>query len=111
MLQVNRLGPEIGAEVLGADIRNLDAETFDVIYRTWLDCNVIAVRDQSLELEDFFTYSRRFGNLYAHPSKSTRHPDHPELTVLGVDKFDGDGTLNETIYARGGGELAYRRRL
>ena len=53
MLQVNRLGPEIGAEVLGADIRNLDAETFDVIYRTWLDCNVIAVRDQSLELEDF----------------------------------------------------------
>ena len=67
MLQVNRLGPEIGAEVLGADIRNLDAETFDVIYRTWLDCNVIAVRDQSLELEDFFTYSRRFGNLYAHP--------------------------------------------
>ena len=31
--------------------------------------------------------------------------------MLGVDKFDGDGTLNETIYARGGGELAYRRHL
>ena len=101
MLQVNRLGPQIGAEILGVDIRKLDQETFDVIYQTWLDCNIIAVRDQTLELEDFFTYSRRFGNLYAHPSKSTRHPDHPELTVLGVNKFDKKGKLDKAIYGRG----------
>jgi len=101
VLQVNRLGPQIGAEILGVDIRDLDEETFGVIYQTWLDCNIIAVRDQSLELEDFFTYSRRFGNLYAHPSKSTRHPDHPELTILGTDKFDADGKLDKVIYARG----------
>ena len=101
MLQVNRLGPEIGAEILGADIRRLDDETFDTIYRTWLDCNVIAVRDQELELDDFFNYSRRFGELYAHPSKSTRHPDYPELTMLGTDKFGADGTLKKEIYGRG----------
>lgn len=101
MVQVNRLGDQIGAEVLDVDIRNLDQATFDLIYQTWLDCNIIAVRDQSLELDDFFAYSRRFGKLHEHPSKSTRHPDYPELTVLGVDKFDKDGTLNKAIYGRG----------
>ena len=100
-MQVNKLGPQIGAEILGVDIRNLDQETFDVIYQTWLDCNVIAVRDQALELDDFFNYSRRFGNLYAHPSKSTRHPAHPELTILGVNKFNADGKLDKVIYGRG----------
>ena len=77
MLEVNRLGPQIGAEVLRVDIRDLDDDTFDVIYRTWLDCNVIAGRDQTLELDDFFRYSRQFGHLHEHPSKSTRHSDYP----------------------------------
>jgi len=101
LLEVNRLGNQIGAEIFGADIRNLDDETFNVIYQTWLDCNVIAVRDQTLEIDDFFQYSRRFGHLHEHPSKSTRHPEYPELTVLGTDKFDDDGKLNKAIYGRG----------
>ncbi|NKB58021.1 MAG: hypothetical protein GKS00_16990 [Alphaproteobacteria bacterium] len=100
-MEVNRLGPEIGAEILGVDIRDLDDAAFDAIYQTWLDCNVIAVRDQTLDLDDFFRYSRRFGHLHEHPSKSTRHPDYPELTVLGTDKFDADGKLNKAIYGRG----------
>jgi taurine dioxygenase len=101
LLEVNRLGEQIGAEVLGVDIRRLDDEAFDVIYQTWLDCNVICVRDQTLEFEDFFRYSRRFGHLHEHPSKSTRHPDYPELTMLGIDKFDAGGKLNKAIYGRG----------
>ena len=36
-----------------------------------------------------------------HPSKSTRHPDIPKITMLGVNKFDADGKLNEAIYRRG----------
>ena len=36
-----------------------------------------------------------------HPSKSTRHPDHPKITMLGVDKFDAAGKLREEIYRRG----------
>jgi taurine dioxygenase len=31
----------------------------------------------------------------------TRHPDHPEITVLGVNKFGPDGALNVAIYRRG----------
>lgn len=101
MMQINRLGSQIGAEILGVDVRKLDDETFGVIYQTWLDNNVIAVRDQDLEIDDFLHYSRRFGCIVPHPSKSTRHPDYPELTMLGINKFDVDGKLNQAIYGRG----------
>jgi len=103
MLEVNRLGEQVGAEIFGVDVRDLADEDFAVIYQTWLDCNVICVRDQSLDaVEEFCAYSRRFGRLHGHPSKSTRHSEYPELTVLGTDKFNADGSLNEAVYARGG---------
>src|SRR4029453_10142770 len=46
-------------------------------------------------------YSRRFGVVVPHPSKSTRHPNHPEITMLGVGKFGADGKLDMAIYRRG----------
>jgi taurine dioxygenase len=59
------------------------------------------VRDQSLELADYLAYSRRFGTVLPHPAKSTRHPDCPEITLLGVNKYRADGTLDQDIYRRG----------
>ena len=101
MIQVRRLGKQIGAEILNVDVRTLDDAGFAAIYRAWLDYNVVVVPDQHLELDDFLRYSRRFGAIYPHPSKSTRHPHHPEITVLGVNKFGPDGTLDQAIYRRG----------
>jgi len=59
------------------------------------------VRDQELEIADFLRYSRRFGPVVPHPSKSTRHPEIPEITMLGINKFDADGNLIDAIYRRG----------
>jgi taurine dioxygenase len=101
MIQVRRLGPQIGAEILGVDVRTLDDAGFAAIYRAWLDANVLVIPEQDLTIEEFLAYSRRFGVIHPHPSKSTRHPDHPEITVLGVNKFRPDGTLDEAIYRRG----------
>ena len=101
MIEVRRLGRQIGAEITGVDVKSMDEATFGVIYKAWLDYNVIAVRDQSLELDDFVRYSRRFGRVEPHPSKSTRHPDCPEVTMLGVNKFRPDGELDMLIYRRG----------
>jgi taurine dioxygenase len=95
------LGEQIGAVITGVDVRTLDDAGFARIYRAWLDYNVIAVRDQSLTEQEFLTYSRRFGKLHPHPSKNTRHPDYPEITLLGANKFGPDGKLNTTIYRRG----------
>jgi len=101
MIEVRRLGPQVGAEVLGVDVKTLDDAGFAVIYRAWLESNVVVVPGQDLQIGDFLRYSRRFGPVEPHPSKSTRHPDYPEITLLGVNKFKPDGTLDQAIYRRG----------
>jgi taurine dioxygenase len=101
MIQVRRLGKQIGAEILGVDVKTLDDAGFAEIYRAWLDANVVVVPGQELEIEDFLRYSRRFGLVVPHPSKSTRHADYPEITELGVNKFGADGKLDMAIYRRG----------
>ena len=63
-----------------------------------LDDNV----DGDTLLTRFLEYSRRFGRIHPHPSKMTRHPEYPELTVMGIDKYDaanrrlGPGTETTT---------------
>ena len=101
MIEVRRLGPQIGAEIHGVDVKKLDDAGFAAIYRAWLDYNVVVLPGQQLELADFLRYSRRFGVVHPHPSKSTRHPEVPEITVLGVNKFGADGALDQAIYRRG----------
>jgi taurine dioxygenase len=100
-MEIHRLGEEIGAEIAGVDVKTASDDEWKAIYQTWLDHNVIVVRDQHLAIEDFYNYSLRFGPVEAHPSRSTRHPDFPKITVLGVGKFDEDGRLNMAIYGRG----------
>ena len=100
-MQIRLLGDRIGAEVTDVDVRTMDDAAFACIYRAWLEYNVICVRGQSLSEEEFLAYSRRFGGLQTHPSKNTRHPDHPEITLLGHNKYGADGKLNMTIYRRG----------
>ena len=101
MIEIRRLGPQIGVEILGVDVKTLDDAGFAVIYRAWLDHNVAVVPSQDLQIEDFLRYSHRFGLVVPHPSKMTRHPDYPEITLLGVNKFGADGQLDMTIYRRG----------
>ncbi len=100
-MEIRRLGQQIGVEVRGVDVKTLDDAGFAAMYRAWLDGNILVVRDQELEIDDFLRYSRRFGVVVPHPSKSTRHPNYPEITMLGVNKFAPDGTLDDKIYRRG----------
>ena len=101
MIEVRPLGRQIGVEVRGVDVRTLDDAGFATLYRAWLDHNVLVVPEQDLTIEEFLRYSRRFGVVVPHPSKSTRHPDYPEITLLGVNKFGPDGQLDMAIYRRG----------
>jgi len=101
MLQIRKMGPQIGVEISGIDVKTMDEAEWSRIYRAWLDHNVMVVRDQDLEVPDFLAYSRRFGPIEPHPSKSTRHPDWPEITLLGVNKIDANGNIIDAIYRRG----------
>lgn len=101
MLKIRPMGAHTGAEITGVDVKTLDDAGFAPIYQAWLDYGVTVVRDQDLDIEAFLAYSRRFGVIVPHPSKSTRHPEHPEITMLGINKFRADGSLDEDVYKRG----------
>src|SRR3977135_891379 len=100
-MEIRLLGPQIGVEVRGVDVQTMDADSFGRIYQAWLDHNIMCVRGQDLTIPDFIRYSERFGPVTPHPSKSTRHPEHPKITFLGINKFDAEGKLRDEIYRRG----------
>lgn len=91
----------IGALIRGVDVNTMDDATWQKIYQTWLECNVIEVRHQVLTMPQFLAFSRRFGVVSPHPSRSTRQAEGPEITLLGVNKFRADGTLDNEICRRG----------
>ncbi|MBV9329697.1 MAG: TauD/TfdA family dioxygenase [Chloroflexi bacterium] len=101
MIQVRPLAEKIGVQVSGVDVKSIGDAEFAAIYRAWLDHNVLVIPDQALDIDAYLRYSRRFGVLEPHPSKSTRHPDYPEITMLGANKWDAEGNLNVAIYRRG----------
>ena len=43
MVQIRRMGPKIGVQVSGVDVRKLDDASFAPIYQAWLDHNVMVV--------------------------------------------------------------------
>ena len=64
-------------------MRALSEADWQALYRAWLDGIVLVVRGQSLTMEEFLAYSRRFGRLKPHRVRKTRHAQYPELTVMG----------------------------
>jgi taurine dioxygenase len=57
----------IGAELLGVDLRELDAATVAAIRRAWLDHLVIFFRDQELTPAQLLAFSRRIGDPIEYP--------------------------------------------
>ena len=102
-MKLERPDPRIGAIATEVDVRALSDADWTALYRAWLDGIVLVVRGQTLTMEEFLAYSRRFGRLKPHRVRKTRHPDHPELTLMGVGTRKPDGQVDQAIYNRGGG--------
>src|SRR3954468_6692258 len=102
-MEIRRCSPGIGAEVFGVDVRTLDDAGFAPLYQAWLDANVLVVHGQSLTIPEFLDYSRRFGRLEPHLTANTRHPDHPELTVMDTKASAQQGVSTQTVRTRGMG--------
>ena len=93
--------PEIGAVISGVDVKAMRDSDWWQIYQTWLERNVIVVRGQALGIEEFLAFGRRFGRVKPHRVRRTRHPDYPELTVMGVSAKEPPKGGDAVIYARG----------
>ena len=102
MLKVERAHEELGAIVSGIDVAALDDDDWQRIYQVWLDHSLLVVRGQRLSIEQFLAWGRRFGRVKPHRVHRTRHPDHPELTVMGTGTRKADGSVDKAIFNRGG---------
>jgi len=103
-LEIVPLSPGIGAEIRGVRLNRISDADFRTIYATWLDRQVLVVRDQQFTIEEFLAYSARFGIPTPHVIKRTRHPEYPALTVMGgAPIVYREGTPQEATLKRGEG--------
>jgi taurine dioxygenase len=88
-MQVRKLGPSMGAEIVGIDLNVLDDASFKKIREAFVAHQVIVVRDQSLSPRSQRAFSRRFGALEDQLNAHYTVPDYPEVLVLSNDMKDG----------------------
>jgi taurine dioxygenase len=85
-LDVQPIAGSLGAEVLGVDLGAIEDEVFDEIYRALVDHQVIFFRDQSLDLDQYLAFAKRWGNIAIYPFMKGL-PTHPEiLEILKTEK-------------------------
>jgi taurine dioxygenase len=86
-IQLKPIAGALGAQVSGADLRELDDATFAEIHAAWLQHEVLFFRDQDLSPAQHKAFGRRFGTLQVHPFLHSRADDgHPEIVVLESDE-------------------------
>src|SRR5436190_9215404 len=98
-------GRALGAEIRGVDIRKIQANDFEVIYRAWLDHQVLLFRKQRLADEDLIAFSRRFGELDHAPIQENGRrfvEGHPEIYIVSNVIENG-----EPIGSLGAGEAVW----
>lgn len=77
----NPLSPAIGAELLGADLREVDEELIAEVRQALLKYKVVFFRDQDITREQHIHFARQFGDLEIHPATSKDQPDPEVLRI------------------------------
>lgn len=73
----------LGALVRCGDVRHLDHESFEDVYRAYLEHLVIVLRGQQLDDPQLLAFARRFGELEAvEPMPGTKADAPPELAIV-----------------------------
>lgn len=81
-LTFTRLGPLLGAEVHGVDLRKpVSPETFKALRSALTQHKVLVLRDQDITHEQHKAFGALFGELEGHPV-TTSVPGHPEILVI-----------------------------
>jgi len=83
MLNINRIGKHLGAEISGVDLsKTMDDNAFSQVSRAFYDNQVVVFRKQKLTPEQQIAFTRRFGVLEQHVRKEHRLEGYPEILIV-----------------------------
>ena len=102
-LDIEPIGPTIGAEIHGLDLtQKLDEACFAALEGTLIEHKVVFLRDQHITTAQQVAFGKRFGELEVHPFRPEgefpeimvldNHKDNP---VLSTDVWHSDTTFRE----------------
>ncbi len=82
-IRVNELGPGVGAEVTGVDVKaGLDDRAFNIVRDALHEYSVVVLPGQDLPPEDQIAFTRRFGEMRTSFYNRYGVPGFPELSVV-----------------------------
>lgn len=79
--QARPLTPAIGAELLGADLRDLDDTLVREVRNALLRHQVVFFRDQDISRAEHIAFARAFGELEIHPATPKDQPNPEVLRI------------------------------
>lgn len=85
-------GRTFGSVIDGVDVRELDADSWQLLLDTWHERGIIVLKEQSLDVEEQKTFARRFGDLELQTGSTIRNDLLGQPIVLDVSNVDVDGT-------------------
>ena len=88
-MQINPLSDVLGAEIIGADVGNLDDAEFDEVHDAFLRHHVLVFRAQDLPPEKQINFAQRFGELDVHIQKDNKYSEHEAIQILSNKKVNG----------------------
>ena len=93
MLDINRLGKALGAEVTGIKLDEIDDDTLETLKEALFEHGVICIRgQQGLSPQGQVDFSNRLGTIHQHILDQFAFPGHPEILVLS-NETDDQGNL------------------
>ena len=90
-MELRRITPEIGVELIGVDLAQpIDAGTLSAIRAAWVENTILLVRAQAhLRPEDLIGFARRLGELDEHDQPQYCLPGYPEIALVSNVKEEG----------------------
>ena len=72
---------DIGAEILGLDLKDTSPEQATSIKGVVYQHKLVVFREQKLSREEYLAFAKKLGRPQIYLQKNYHHPDHPEIFV------------------------------
>src|SRR5687767_9487269 len=92
-MEFRKLSDGFGMEVIGADVsRPLSAPAFRELWDAFFQNQVLVLRSQNLEAEQFLAFANLFGKPEPHVIDQFHHPEHADILILSNVEKNGKPT-------------------